>query len=158
MESLTDRLLASNPHSDAGCLRAYSPSDRVAERLGRDGWSKVVGWAMSDEDFYSKVLNFAPIMGAVVYTRRDSNEPLAFGLVIVENWYRRIACFHGGGWTNAWVNFDCARLLIDSMQTAGFSVRTSIATDNSRAIRFVRGLGMQAYRTVKGYRRFRLGD
>lgn len=156
MESLTDRLLACNPHSDLGCLRAYIPSDNVVERLGRDDWSKVIGWATNDEDFYREVLNFAPIMGAVVYTHYDSYEPLAFGFVRIENWYRRIASFHGGGWTNVWINFDCARLLIDSMQAVGLSVRTSIATDNLRAIRFVCGLGMQSYRTVKGRHLFRL--
>lgn len=156
MESLTNRLLACSLQSNIGCLRAYSPSDRVVERLGRENWSKVVGWATNDEDFYHEVLSFAPIMGAVVYTRHNSNEPLAFGFVIVENWYRKIAYFHGGGWTNTWVNFDCARLLTASMQATGFSVRTSIAADNIRAIRFVSKLGMQSYRIVKGRRLFRL--
>lgn len=95
-------------------------------------------------------------MGAVVYVHHNSYEPLAFGFVIIENWNRRIASFHGGGWVNAWINFDCAKLLIGSMQATGLSVRTSIASDNKRAMRFVRGLGMQDYRTVKGRHLFRL--
>lgn len=154
-ESLTERLLKNSPQSVLGKLRAYVPSDHVVDAIGKENWKKIVGWTKDDKEFYEEVLNFSSVIGAVVYVRHDSDVPSAFGVVFIDNWYRKIASFHGGGWGNAWTNFDCAKLLIESMESLGLSVRTSVSCKNVQALRFVKGLGMEHYRTVKGQRLFR---
>lgn len=136
--------------SPRGRLRAYRISDRVVEHMGYDRWKSTIGWAENDEEFASLLEKYRQTMQAVVYTRHDSDEPLAMGLVIVENWSRRIASFHGGGWNTPWDNYDCAHLLVSAMKIAGWHIMTSVAIDNRRAQRFVTSLGMERYRTVKG--------
>lgn len=126
--------------------------------MGAERWRMVSGWAGDDEELGTVLDKYSDVMGAVVYTRHGSDEPLAMGLIMVENWNRRIASFHGGGWHSPWASYDCAKLLIAAMMAAGWHVRTSVAPDNRRARRFVLSLGMEHYRTVKGRHLYRLPE
>lgn len=124
--------------------------------MGRDRWAMTVGWADDDVEFARRLDENELTMQAVVYTRHGSDEPLALGLIIVENWTHRIASFHGGGWGTPWDSYDCARLLLAAMRETGWRVVTTVACDNKRAQRFVSSLGLQHYRTAKGRRHYRL--
>ena len=137
-------------------MRAYNINDCVIERMGQERWEMTIGWAKDEAVFAGILEKYRLTMQAVVYTRHGSDVPLAVGLIIVENWKRRIAMFHGGGWNSPWDNYDCARLIVAAMKRAGWHVKTSVACGNRRARRFVTSIGLKHYRTENGMCLYRL--
>ena len=158
--NLSETLLRNCPYSDIGELRAINCNDHIISHFNADQWNEIIGWTNDERRLCKVIQKYKPIMAAFLYIDKKSNSPLAFTFVIVENIYRKIASFHGGGWGNAWSNYRCAKMIIESIEKSGYSVRTSIAVTNKRARRFMIGLGFEVYRYSNAralYRRNFLG-
>ena len=83
-------------------------------------------------------------MAALVYTSRDSYEPLNFILILRDHPADdNIVSFHGGSWSSPFINFRTGHQLLQTLSRCGFKVRTSVKSDNRVAQRFVEALGMK---------------
>lgn len=130
----------------------YQP---VGKFLPED-WQKINSANPSDKAFRDYLNSFRFISKAfLLYKEKKGTEPIGFVWIIYDNYLGRSVMIHGGTWCAGEIFtillFRGMLALVEHLLSLGFKVHSQCNIENTRSLRFLRGVGFRPYRYDGNY-------